>query len=180
MHTIKWILTLTIMLVSTSVFAQMLEPKVQTHTSNDRRLDAAHQLASQSIAAFRANDFNAYIKFIHPVIVEDVGGKDLMIQITRHGKVTLDEQTDGFDTSVKQPTRLIQGTQNLYTIVPQQVTLRLKNDETINRNSYLLGVSGNDGRSWKFVDGGTEAEKIRQLFPDFPANERLPNDPPRR
>lgn len=176
MYAFKWILVAGFMFVSTSAFAQMLEPKVQTHTANDRRLDTAHQFASQSIAAFRSNDFQAYVKFLHPVVVEDAGGRDTMIQITRHGKVTLDEQTDGYDTSVKQPTRLIQGTRNLYTVVPQQVTLRLKDDQTINRSSYLLGVSDNDGKSWKFVDGGTDAQKIRQLFPDFPANERLPNE----
>lgn len=179
MHTFKWILTVTLMLVSSSVFAQMLEPKTQTLTTNDRRLETAHHMASQSIAAFRTNDFQAYVRFIHPVMIKDAGGRETMVQITRHSKVTLDEQTDGYDTSVKQPTRLIQGTENLYTIVPQKVTLQLKSDQTINRDSYLLGVSGDNGRTWKFVDGGTDAAKIRQLFPDFPANERLPNEPQR-
>ncbi len=176
MNTCKLLLTTIFLLVNSTVFAQMLQPRTQTLTANDSRLTAAYQAASSTIAAFRGDDFQAYVKLVHPAVLEDVGGRDKMIQITRHGKVTLDEQTDGYDTRVRMPTRLIQGTKGLYTIVPQTVTLQLKNDQSIDRDSYLLGVSSDKGRSWKFIDGGTEAAKIRELLPDFPQNERLPND----
>lgn len=179
MNTYKVLLTAIFLFVNSVVYGQMLQPRAQTQTTNDSRLTSAHQAASASIAAFRGDDFKAYVKLIHPAAIEDAGGREKMIQITRHGKVALDEQTKGYDASVRMPTRVIEGTREIYTVVPQTVSLRLENSETFDRQSYLLGVSENNGRSWTFIDGGTEAAKIREMLPGFPQSERLPNEPRR-
>lgn len=177
MNVYRLVLTVALLGICSSASGQILKPKAQTMTKAvDGRISAAFMTADQSLTAFRSDDFKAYIRFIHPAAIKFAGGKEDMMQALRQGKVALDLHTSGYDTSLQQPKRLIRGTSNLYTVVPQTVTLQLANKQTINRSSYLLGVSADDGRTWKFVDGGTPATDIRKMFPDFPKNERLPND----
>jgi hypothetical protein len=177
MNAFKLTMVAVFLLMATCASAQQLQPRSQTMTSNDSRLGAAYDAASRAIAAFRSADYKGYTAMMHPSVIEDVGGRDQMIAVTKQGKVTLDEQTDGYDTNVRVPTRAIQGTKNLFTIVPQTVSLRLKNNQSFSRESYLLGISADNGRTWKFIDGGTEPAKIRELVPDFPRTERLPTEP---
>ena len=89
MNAFKLPLTVALILAASTTFAQQLQPRTQT--SNDARIGTAYQAASQAIAAFRNGDFKGYVAFMHPSAIKDSGGRDQMIQITRHGKVTLDE-----------------------------------------------------------------------------------------
>ena len=147
-----------------------------TQTSGtDARLTSAYNAATASLAAFRQNDFETLVNLMHEKAIEDGGGREQMIATAQLAKDTLELQTEGFDSQVHFPTRIIEVGETRFTIVPQTVTIRLKSDQALDRNSYLLGVSHDNGRSWRFVDGASGAQKIRELFPDIPANS-LPDD----
>lgn len=189
--------TMVAALFTSHACAQVLQPRqavqqqqtqTQTQTASilnnvtpnaDARINAAFQTASHALAAFRQNDFEAYVDHTHATLIEAEGGRDRMVELSTQAKTALAEQTDGFDTQVRQPTKLIAGTTSLYAIIPQTVFITLKNGQEMNRTSYLLGVSGDNGRNWKLVDGATGAVRIRELFSDFPQNERLPDEPRR-
>ena len=173
-----------------------------TQTSGtDARLNAAYNTATASLAAFRQNDFETYVDLMHEKAIEDAlmnekaieeqrpkqqpgnqaratfdgVGREQMISLVQRGKDTLELQTEGYDSQVHYPKRIIEAGSTCYAIIPQTVTIRLKSEQTLDRNSYMLGVSANNGRSWKFVDGAFGAQKIRELFPDIPA-QSLPDD----
>lgn len=156
---------------------QTLKPRLETNEKLDARLRAAYDSASRSLAAFRTGDYETFANFVHAKVMDEVGGRQNMINLTKQGKVALDEQTDGYDSSVKPPKRLIATANNLFTVVPQSVTVRLKSGQEILRDSYLLGVSADNGKSWKFIDGAGGAKKLREMMPEFPRNERLPDEP---
>ena len=176
-------------LVTSTVTGQMLQPATQvqsTQTSGtragavtDARITAAYNAASASLAAFRENDFEAFANLTHEKIIEDGGGREQLIALTQQAKEILAIQTEGYDSQVHPPQQIIESGQESYAIVPQTVSIELKSKQQLDRRSYLFGISSDNGRSWKFVDGSAGAQKIRELFPGFPANQRLPDEPVR-
>lgn len=167
----------------------------------DARLNAAYNTATASLAAFRQDDFETYVDLMHEKAIEDAlmrekaieelrqnqqpgnqaraaiegSGREQMISLAQRGKDTLEQQTAGYDTQIGFPRQIIEVGEMCFAIIPQTVTIRLKSEQSLDRSSYLLGVSANNGRSWKLVDGASGAQKIRELFPDIPA-QSLPDD----
>ena len=167
----------TALLLSTQARGQLLEPQKQTQTSGtDIRITNAWQAASNSLAAFREGNVAAFVKMTHPRMIESEGGKDRLADMTQRAKAALDEQTNGYDSRVEQPNRIIEGNGIAFTIIPQSVSIRLKAGQQLDRKSFLLGISEDDGRTWKLVDGAVGAPKIRELFPEFPRTTSLPGE----
>ena len=105
--------------------AQTLQPRIQ-QSNDDSRIAAAWKGASNVLAAFRSGDFEAYANLTHRSIIENQGGRETMIAMSKQAKLTLEQQTDGFDSTVDKPTRIIGATRTVYTVVPQNVSIRLK------------------------------------------------------
>jgi hypothetical protein len=43
----------------------------------------------------------------------------------------------------------------------------------------IIGVASEDGKTWKFVDGGqADSTRVKRLFPNFPERLRLPEKQP--
>ena len=65
--------------------------------------------------------------------------------------------------------------QNKFVIVPTQLTLSLPG-ATIQADSFLLGISSDLGKTWKFVDGAGIAtqEQQKKLLPPLPDDFQLP------
>jgi hypothetical protein len=79
------------------------------------------------------------------------------------------------DAQAATPTQLhtAQGAR-VYAIVPQRVVMR-RPEGRFGLDSYLIAVSSDDGRTWKFVDGTRLTPAIvTMLFPDFPSGIELP------
>ena len=120
-------------------------------------------------------DYQILAEYTYPLIIEMMGGKTKMIQITENAMEQIKQQ--GFEFSkinIGKPGKVHQAGEELHCLLPQ--TIELKNqDGTIINTSYLIGISLDKGEKWYFIDtAGLTNESAYELFPDFNSDLTIP------
>lgn len=134
---------------------------------------SAEASAKELTNCFLVGDFRPMARLTLPAIVDGMGGPDKMAK----------RITEGMQGGPKiAGTRVGSATTHrrgdvLYAFVP--FTLEFAGmPGTEAKDSYLLGVSRDDGRTWHFVDGASlTREKLLRVLPDFPSDLELPRRP---
>ena len=62
-----------------------------------------------------------------------------------------------------------------YVVIPVSLEMKAPGGRVLS-DTYLLAISFDQGKTWKYVDGNRLGDKARRdrLFPDFPASLTLP------
>ena len=124
-------------------------------------------------------DAPTVLRFMHPSVVEALGGEDkvreevakALDELKRHSIVV---ETLEFP---KEP-RFFIGAKRTFALVPTRLVVSAGTPEATQRAevvSFQVGVLGKDADNWVYLEGGKFDAKIRaDLFPDFPAGVELP------
>ena len=113
---------------------------------------------------------------LYPSVVLMVGGREAAISTLKDNKARLDKAGIKCDAivvgTVWEPVAV---DNKVFAVVP--VTAHLTNPNSrIDQNTYYLAVSTDRGGAWYFLDGTVLSPGlVKQLFPDFPINLRLPD-----
>jgi hypothetical protein len=120
-------------------------------------------------------DAAAIVNCMPDNVVDAVGGRQ--VTMATIAKIFADVDAAGGtvdDVRISPPTAIARGAGHAYAIVPETLTMAMPQGRGVQR-SYLLGVSGDDGRSWRLVDGVKLTRVlVVKFFPDFPATLELP------
>lgn len=120
-------------------------------------------------------DCDTIIEHTFDGIIQELGGRDEAIKVTQAALkqmktqgVTLTSFELGSPGDLKR--------EGDYTFVVVPTTIRLGNQSgEIVGEGFLLGISSDAGKTWKFVDGNGMTEDIRaRVLPKLPANLELP------
>jgi hypothetical protein len=110
-----------------------------------------------------------------PKLIEQIGGAQKMIDILTKGRAQM--RSDGADfeaVRVEPPQRLVAGGRETYAIVPTRLTLKVEGGKLL-KKSFLLAVSTDKGKTWKFLDGANlDAAKLKIMLPAVPPELTLP------
>lgn len=116
--------------------------------------------------AFIKNDFNTFVKYMHPNIIAFAGGKDKM-------KLKMDsayQMMKQFDINFKRywvgsPGEIISYKNQLQAILPQTTTLKTSMGEVTAETSMVV-ISMDKGKNWWFIDTNVYgAEKLKNILP---------------
>jgi hypothetical protein len=136
-------------------------------TAQAQSLTAAIQKEAQKCAkAIMANDHTGVLTYTHERIISRMGGKEAARGLLQKGVEEMKAKGLGIeDTKIgtPQPPQKI-GTW-LVAVVPETLTLRMPSAK-VQQESYLLGISTDEGHTWKFIDLGPITED--QLFGVLP------------
>ncbi len=120
-----------------------------------------------------AGDFAAAIDCMPDDIVAALGGRDTLIAQAQKGAAEMKAGGGSIVSfTVDTPSSLAASTTHTYAVVPTHVVVKV-HDRVGERTGYMLAVSADDGRTWKFVDG-VSPELVAKLFPDMPKELVLP------
>ena len=118
-------------------------------------------------AAIR-NDFNTFVKYMHPDIVAFAGGKADM-------KTKMDsayQMMKQFGVSFKRywigsPGEIVKHKDQLQALLPQSTTLKTPFGE-LNAETTMLVISKDGGKNWWFIDTNVyTTDKLRTMMPDL-------------
>ena len=116
----------------------------------------------------------AGFKIMYEPLATDLGGKkELLAAIA-----TIKERLTAQGIRIRKyefvpPFRFISGTKRQYVIVPTLVEMGFA-EGIVRAHGFQLGIEVAPG-VWQFLDGeGTTREMVKRYFPDFPADEKLP------
>jgi len=136
----------------------------------DARIENLKSQAEEFYKAFDAQDFNKFADMHHPVIYKDGGTrKEFLVML----KQTYDKNRQSFEssiTSLGKPSELIELDKQLFGVIPKKLELvSFSKRKYITENS-LVGISSDNGKTWKFVDGS----EFDNVFPMYAGKLQIP------
>lgn len=145
----------------------------QEYASNIKRQ------ADSMMAAFVKGDVERLLDFTYPPLFEFAGDREFMAEFIAQTIMAM--QYDGFtiDTAlVNTPGQIFKAGSELHALLTQTVYASFR-EGTVRNDSPLLAISQDGGNKWFFLDlKQFDAEMIRQLFPNFNYDLKLPPIPP--
>lgn len=155
-------LGITIILGATCVYAQSSTENLVTQ-------------ARQNADAMLNHDYETFVRFMHPTIVEIMGGQQEALELSKTMMSEIESTGITFEIiTIGQPSTIIQDGGEDVAIVPTEMIMR-QNGKKIRVNSYLVAASQNLGKKWYFFDGGQmPKDKLAQLYPKLVATIEIP------
>ncbi len=131
--------------------------------------------AQAATQALKARDVEGILKYTHPKLIAAMGGDQAAQQAIAALLSSLEVQ--GFTISsitVGEPEPVKPVGEVLTALVPQTAVMEYQN-KIITVDSYLLGVSEDDGANWVFIDlSNLPPPQFAALFPDLAQGVELP------
>ena len=118
--------------------------------------------------AFMKNDFNTFVKYMHPNIIAFAGGKETM-------KTKMDSAyrfMKLFGVTFKRywigdPGEIVNYKNQFQAVLPQSTTLKTPLGELTAETSWIV-ISNDDGKNWWFIDTNVyKADKLKNILPDL-------------
>ncbi|MCA1621851.1 MAG: hypothetical protein LC795_21775 [Acidobacteria bacterium] len=142
--------------------------------------EASKQLraqAEESSRAFMEGNYERLADFTHPKVVELMGGREKMAEFVRKSMAGVKSQ--GFETlsyaPAAEPTQVLREGGQFYAILPAKLRMRTPDGVIFVSESFMIAVSADDGKNWKFVSGATaDAAKLKLLMPEVADKLKLP------
>lgn len=120
-----------------------------------------------------SGNFGKIIDYTHPKIVTLAGGKDKMTASLKSDFAQM--KAEGFEMislkvgEVKQIEKI---GDELFAVLLINLTMKVPNGKLAGESS-LIGVSGDSGANWKFING-IEQERFKAMFPKAAEKIRIP------
>jgi hypothetical protein len=140
------------------------------------RAAAVKKLANEVGDSSLKGDYARVIDLTHDGLVKELGGRDKAIEAIKTALERLKAQGITFKSyKVGDPGEFMSEGNNTFVIVPTVLELTFTQGRAISK-SYLLGISSDDGKTWKFADGAGLAKKESRdrTLPKLPAKLKLP------
>ena len=136
----------------------------------------APRQAQLMLSAMLRGDYASAVEFSYPPAVEAIGGREKAIAgIRRYFKGVEDEGGKWYSVTAERATQVITEGGTMYAVVPTKIGLKVRGYDR-SGTSFVLGFSGDEGKTWKFVDGfALLIPATRQkYFPSLPASLSFP------
>ena len=144
--------------------------------------EAAARLQTQADECGRAfieGDFERLADYTHPKVLEKVGGRAGMIAFLQ--KSVGEMKAEGFNIISyvnAAPTQVLTVGRQTYAILPATLKARVPQG-VLASETFMLAVSADGGRNWKFVSGSVaDSAKLKLLFPAAAGRLKLPAQRP--
>jgi hypothetical protein len=138
-------------------------------------LSTVRQQAQARANAALQRDHDTFADYTHPRLVELVGGRAKFIENER--RVAKEGDAAGLKLvayEVSEPGELVIEGGSAYVILPTTLRVRAPKFRGVTE-AYMLGISTDGGKTWKFVDASLSTPEQRyRLFPDLPARIQFP------
>ncbi|RYY41073.1 MAG: hypothetical protein EOO08_03435 [Chitinophagaceae bacterium] len=118
--------------------------------------------------ALMKNDFNTFVKYMHPAVIAYAGGKEQM-------KAKMDSafaMSQRFGVTFKRyfignPGRIVSYKNQLQALLPQSTTLSMALGDVTMESSFVV-ISPDGGKNWWFIDTNVyHADKLKSILPDL-------------
>lgn len=161
------------LIILPSLLALLFPLAVSAQESDSAMLKLVKDKAQAMVTATLKGDYEEVVKATYGPALETLGGSDGALE-------TIKQQMDQMKASgmkivkfdLGDPKKIFSTPEMAFVILPTSTEMSIP-QATVNAKSYLLGLSSDQGKSWKFVDGSGLASKPEWL-PKLPEGFELP------
>ena len=155
-------LSLVFLTLTFTLFAQ--------NTSNDTLRDKVEKEAKSMTIAIITKDYESYIKYMHPILINAFGGSDKVLEKLKQGILNSATIEKIEITNMSNP---IIRNENIQCTMNQIATTEYPNGK-FRVSSTLIGVSNNNGKTWTFIDAGENSlSELQSHFPELNDNLKI-------
>jgi hypothetical protein len=123
--------------------------------------------ADSMMRAFARKDFIKFADYSHPGILKVMGGKANFILAVTSAMTTGELAEAKIEAGIGELLQVIKTKGGYQALIEQKMVITIKKTQ-VSSTSALYGVSGPDGRSWKFADvGDKEKDVLNQFLPEM-------------
>jgi len=124
------------------------------------------------MAIFKRKDWTAYAEYMHPVLIQLLGGKEKFIKTMQDLKILEEAEVQAYKKG--KILQLVKTEKDYQCIVETFMQMEVAGN-LFSGSSYDIGVSA-DGKTWTFfrIEETITPAQIRQLFPNLHSNFKLP------
>lgn len=160
--TMKIHFTLTFLLISCLAFGQVDRQKIKEQA----------EITARSLLD---GDYETFLKYTYPKVIEMVGGPDKLIALLRQGKIEMGQQGISFESvTIGEPSETVKAGDEIHCLVPQTIFLKVPNGK-IKSESYLLAVSKDNGNNWFFIDtANLSNDNVKSVLPNYNSKLKIP------
>lgn len=120
------------------------------------------------INAMIENDMGTLLDFTHPKIVTSYGGREKAIVAMNAAIAEMKSKGMSFrNASIGKIGEFYISGKELYCVIPHELTLNAKGGYYSSLSS-ILGISEDQGKTWKFVSADDGRDKLKIMFPELP------------
>ncbi|MBS1609532.1 MAG: hypothetical protein JSS70_12395 [Bacteroidetes bacterium] len=114
------------------------------------------------------NDFNRFVKYMHPAIVEFAGGKEQMKARMDSAYLAMKRFGVSFKKYwIENPGEIVQYKNQLQSVLPVSTTLLTPLGELTAETSIIV-ISADKGKNWWFIDTNVyDTDKVKNVLPDL-------------
>lgn len=135
------------------------------------------QAMRYAVASFDG-DHKTLIDLTYPALIELSGGRDMLHKLITDKIETLRKRgITRFDGTVGSPGKFYKAGAQIHCLIPEYIIFKMPKGHYAGQ-SYLLGVSDDKGKRWKFLDvGSMPASVLHKLLPNFNDALVIPESP---
>lgn len=145
--------------------------------AQDKPEKTAKSQAEEAAKATVEGKWDKLADLTHPKVVELMGGRDKMVERMTASMKDMKAKGIAFNSAkIEDAATPVAAGKELYTYVPMTLEMKVPGG-TITSKSFLLGVSTDEGKTWKFVDGsgiGGNEKLLKEVLPNLPKELKLP------
>ncbi|HWE39689.1 MAG TPA: hypothetical protein VG406_24280 [Isosphaeraceae bacterium] len=147
----------------------------------DKIAKNCEEQAKETGKALLKGDYEKLLDRTYPKLIELAGGREAMLKALRESLKKIEDEGFAFKSvDVDEPSRFGKAGDDRIAVVPMTVVMTQTKPEkgTITTKGYLLGISGDDGKTWTFIDGAKlDSKSVKLFLPKFPDDFKLPEKP---
>ncbi len=181
MRALSWLLLIATACEPTAQSQSSPAPERSTETRSDStRLVADASALCRAAAevcarAMVTQDAEGMLACTAEEVVTVAGGRDAFVRLVDKAKQDMAaEGASMVSVVLASPSQMLTEAGVTYAIVPQTLTMKVGN-ERFRQQSFLLGLSRDAGKTWRFADGvGVRSKNSSKVFPNLPQALELP------
>ncbi len=170
----SYILAFILMTVSIINGQQVKESKSEVKTQAEK-VDVRTENLKKQVARFyetirKPSDFEKMADLTYPKVIEIAGSRENYIAAMKKIVQMSDERFESFEWMIGKPNDLVEIGGYLFGVVPRTLTGISFLKDKIVQEGTIVGVSIDNGKSWKFVNG----TNFKSIFPSFADKIKIP------
>ncbi|MDX2002677.1 MAG: hypothetical protein SFW35_09595 [Chitinophagales bacterium] len=117
---------------------------------------------------FITGDFKLVLKHIYPSQITEAGGEAMMIERWTSAQTAMKQNGYNLiDIKLGKPTKVVHAGKELHCLVQENIIME-KGGQLLDTESYLLGISQDNGKLWYFIDTyPLSMPTIKQILPHY-------------
>jgi len=119
--------------------------------------------------ALNRGDYDTYANYMHPKVMTMMGGRDRVIALVKQVIETSEKKGNGIrGSTLGVVSKFYPSGKEIYCTLPYSLSMNVQGGYATIESS-LLGISSDQGKSWKFISSGNvPREVIKKAFPGLP------------